>query len=131
MSPRRLIGPYWQLLRARRPGAAARLEDAALAAGGRDALVSEVRSLRGRLAELERDHLLLAAHVATLTEQRAGGAAEDDGGARERARLAAIAGYEQRIGDLEHRLGGRRRARVGRGPVSIAGTSHERADGSR
>ncbi|MFD1721357.1 hypothetical protein [Amnibacterium endophyticum] len=130
MSARRLIGPYWQLLRARRPRAAVRLEDATLAARGPEALVSEVRALRTRVAELERDHRLLAAHVAALSEQRAAaGAREDDRGARERARLAAIAGYEQRIGDLERRLSGPRRALRPRSRVSIAGTSDER--GSR
>lgn len=130
MSLRGTIGPYWRLLRARRPRAAERLEDAALAARGRDALVSEVRALRGRLAELERDHLLLAAHVAILTEQHAAPAADGvDGDARQRARLAAIAGYEQRIGALEQRLRGARRAPRAAGRVSVPRTSDER--GSR
>ena len=65
-----------------------------------------MRALRGRVAELERDHLLLAAHVATLTEQVGAGARiapvdTDAEAARQRARLSAVAFYEERIGRLE------------------------------
>lgn len=135
MSPRSLVGPYWQLLRLRRPAAAERLEDLALAARGRAALTGEVRALRRRLAELERDHLLLAAHVATLT---AAGAAPASAGvpdgaedARRRTRLAAVAAYEQRIGALEEGLAALRRARSAAGRASSRRIPHERAGGPR
>ncbi|MGT2426046.1 hypothetical protein [Amnibacterium kyonggiense] len=106
----RRFGPLWRVQRRRHPRAAARLETAALAARG--GLADEVRLLRNRVAELERDHLLLAAHVATLTEQVGAGArvvpADADAEAsRQRARLAAVAFYEERIGRLEAHLGRR------------------------
>lgn len=108
------FGPVWRVQRQRHPHAAARLETVALAARG--GLADEVRTLRDRVAALERDHLLLAAHVATLTEQIGAGARSapidaDAEAARQRARLAAVAFYEERIGRLEDRLGGRGHAR--------------------
>ncbi len=110
----RRFGPVWRVQRQRHPRAAARVETAALAVRG--GLPDEVRVLRNRIAELERDHLLLAAHVATLTEQIGAGARvtpvdTDAEAARQRARLAAVAFYEERIGRLEDRLGGRGHAR--------------------
>jgi hypothetical protein len=110
----RRFGPAWRVQRQRHPHASARIETAALAVRG--GLAGEVRALRGRVAELERDHLLLAAHVATLTEQLSSGVRpaqsdQDAEAARQRARLAAIAFYEERIGRLEDRVGGRGHAR--------------------
>jgi 3-phenylpropionate/cinnamic acid dioxygenase small subunit len=115
--------------RQRHPRAAARIETAALAARGD--LADEVRRLRDRVAELERDHLLLAAHVATLTEQVGAGARvtpvdADAEAARQRARLAAVAFYEERIGRLEDRLGRRGHARTGADRTSDRRTSGER-----
>jgi hypothetical protein len=66
-NPLRTLGPLWRVQRQRHPRAAARVEATALLA--RVDLATEVHALRTRLAELERDHRLLAAHVATLTEQ--------------------------------------------------------------
>ena len=121
------VSPYWQLLRSRRPRAAGQVEDLALGARGQDGLTREVRVLRARVTELQRDHLLLAAHVATLTERLGApvhaAAADDAEPARQRARLAAIAAYEQRIGALEEAVTGRR----GRGRASGGRTSDERA----
>ena len=117
------VGAYWQLLRSRRPGAAGQVEDLALAARGQEGLVREVRTLRARVAELQRDHLLLAAHVAVLTERLGAAApdaaADDAEPARQRARLAAFAAYEQRIGALVEAATRRRgpwRASSGRTP---------------
>jgi hypothetical protein len=112
----RRFGPVWRVQRQRHPLAAARLETAALTARG--GLADEVRVLRNRVAELERDHLLLAAHVATLTEQVGSPArptpVDDDAeAARQRARLAAVAFYEERIGRLEDLVGRRGHARSG------------------
>ena len=111
----RRFGPAWRVQRQRHPRAAARLETAALAVRG--GFADEVRVLRDRVAELERDHLLLAAHVATLTGQIGAGARvspvdTDAEAARQRARLAAVAFYEERIGRLEHLLGTRGHARI-------------------
>jgi hypothetical protein len=113
-APLRRLGPVWQVQRQRHPGVAARIETAALVARG--GLADEVRALRTRVAELERDHLLLAAHVATLTEQAGSGGyrAPTEGeaeSARQRARLAAVAFYEERIGRLEQQVGRRGHAR--------------------
>ena len=109
----RRFGPAWRVQRQRHPEVAARLETAALTARGN--LADEVRVLRNRVAELERDHLLLAAHVATLTEQVGSGAhvapVADEEAARQRARLAAVAFYEERIGRLEAHVGRRGHAR--------------------
>ncbi|GAA2751627.1 hypothetical protein [Amnibacterium kyonggiense] len=127
----RRFGPLWRVQRQRHPRAAARLETAALAAKG--GLADEVRVLRNRVAELERDHLLLAAHVATLTEQVGGGArvalADGDAeAARQRARLAAVAFYEERIGRLEAHLGRRGHARSGTIDASGRRTSGEQRE---
>jgi hypothetical protein len=127
----RRLGPLWRVQRQRHPRAAARLETAALAARG--GLADEVRTLRNRVAELERDHLLLAAHVATLTEQigsgtRAEPVDTDAEAARQRARLAAIAFYEERIGRLEQQVGRRGHARSGGAPASGGRTSGEREE---
>lgn len=126
-NPLQRLAPVWQVQRRRRPRAAARVDDAALIVRTRGDLIGEIRTLRTRLAELQRDHLLLAAHVATLTERAAagGGSAPDDEAesARQRARVAAVAFYEERIGRLEdsvERLGRARSGRAGR-------TSGERA----
>jgi hypothetical protein len=107
-NPLRALGPLWRVQRQRHPRAAARVEATALLA--RVDLATEVHALRTRLAELERDHRLLAAHVATLTEQldaatRLGPPDADAEAARQRARLAAIAFYEERIGRLEQQVG--------------------------
>ncbi len=97
------LGPLWRVQRRRRPAVTAAVERGALAA--RLDAAREIASLRTRVAELERDHLLLAAHVARLTEQRAaaGGSRPDaeQAAATARARLAAMAFYEERIGRLE------------------------------
>lgn len=126
----RRLGPAWRVQRQRHPHAAARVETVAVAVRG--GLADEVRTLRNRVAELERDHLLLAAHVATLTEQLGTGTRpsptdEDAEAARQRARLAAIAFYEERIGRLEQRVG-RGRARSGATPASAARTSGEQQE---
>ena len=127
----RRFGPAWRVQRQRHPRAAARIETAALAVRG--GLADEVRTLRDRVAELERDHLLLAAHVATLTEQvgSAGHGRPADAeaeAARQRARLAAIAFYEERIGRLEEQVGGRGHARSRRTPASDARIPGERQE---
>jgi hypothetical protein len=114
--------------RQRHPHAAARVETAALAVRG--GLADEVRVLKNRVAELERDHLLLAAHVATLTEQVGAGARivpvdTDAEAARQRARLAAVAFYEERIGRLEDTVGRRGHARPGTARPSDRRTSGE------
>jgi hypothetical protein len=124
------LGPAWRVHRRRHPRAAARVEAAALAVRG--GLPEEVRALRARVADLERDHLLLAAHVATLTEQldaatRIGPVDRDAEAARQRARLAAIAFYEERISRLEARLGGRGHARADADRMSAGRTPGERA----
>lgn len=124
----RRFGPAWRVQRQRHPRAAARVETAALAVRG--GLADEVRALRDRVAALERDHLLLAAHVATLTEQVGAGARvtpvdTDAEASRQRARLAAVAFYEERIGRLEDRLGRRGHARVGADRASNRRTSGE------
>jgi hypothetical protein len=124
------------VLRARRPLAAARIEDVLLGVRGRARLVDEVRALRTRVHELERDHLLLAAHVASLTA-RSGSVPvtaqdRDDEAARGRARLAAIAFYEERIGRLEQRAGlvtTRRHGADAADRVTIARTSDEPGGG--
>ncbi|WP_375388309.1 hypothetical protein [uncultured Amnibacterium sp.] len=131
MNPLRRLAPVWQVQRRRHPRAAARLEAAAIAVRG--ALPEEVRALRTRVAELERDHLLLAAHVATLTEQldaatRLGPVDTDAEAARQRSRLAAIAFYEERIGRLEQQVGRGRRARSAPDRVAGRRTSGERAE---
>ena len=131
MNPLRRLGPAWQVQRRRHPRAAARLEATALVVRG--AIPQEVRALRTRVAELERDHLLLAAHVATLTEQldaatRVGPVDTDAEAARQRSRLAAIAFYEERIGRLEEQVGRRGRARTAVDRVSGRRTSGERAE---
>lgn len=128
----RRLGPVWQVQRRRHPSAAARVETAALALRG--GLTDEVRALRARVAELERDHRLLAAHVAMLTE-RLGTATgvpvdADAEAARQRSRLAAVAFYEERITRLEERLGRRGHARRGAAPVSVGRTSGERPEGA-
>ena len=110
----RRFGPAWRVQRQRHPRAAARIETTVLSLRG--GLADEVRVLQGRVAALERDHLLLAAHVATLTEQvdsatRLTPVDTDAEGARQRARLAAIAFYEERIGRLEDQIGRRGHAR--------------------
>jgi hypothetical protein len=107
----------WRVQQQRHPQAAARIETLALAVRG--GLADEVRLLRDRVAALERDHLLLAAHVATLTETSGSAprlAAGDDEAeaARQRARLAAIAFYEERIGRLEDHVTRRGHARSSR-----------------
>lgn len=131
MNPLRRLSPLWQVQRRRRPRAAARVEEAALAVRTRGSLLGEVHLLRARLAELERDHRLLAAHVATLTERLAVGALsapdEDAEAARQRARVAAVAFYEERIGRLEERAA-RGHARRRTNPASIGRTSGERRD---
>ena len=111
----RRLGPLWRVQRQRHPRAAARVETVALVVRGD--LAGEVHALRGRVADLERDHLLLAAHVATLTGQVGAGARiapvdTDAEAARQRARLAAVAFYEERIGRLEERIGRRGHART-------------------
>jgi hypothetical protein len=129
---RRLLqrfGPAWRVQRQRHPRAAERIETAAIAVRG--GLPGEVRALRNRVAELERDHLLLAAHVATLTEQVGSGAhaAPTDleaEAARQRARLAAIAFYEERIGRLEEQVGRRGHARSARTRATDARIPGER-----
>lgn len=114
----RRLGPVWRVQRQRHPRVAGRIETTLLVARG--GLADEVRVLQNRVAELERDHLLLAAHVATLTEQAGAGirlessdadADADAEAARQRARLAAIAFYEERIGRLESRVERRGHAR--------------------
>jgi hypothetical protein len=110
----RRFGPLWRVQQQRYPQATARIETVALAARG--GLADEVRVLRDRLAVLERDHLLLAAHVATLTEHYGTATplapgADDAEAARQRARLAAIAFYEERIGRLEDHVTRRGHAR--------------------
>jgi len=125
----RRLGPVWRVQRRRHPQAAARIETAALAVRG--GLADEVRVLRDRVAVLERDHLLLAAHVATLTEQLGSGARTstvDEEAARQRARLAAIAFYEERIGRLEHQVGRRGRARAGAVRATDRRTSGEQRE---
>ena len=127
----RRFGPAWRVQRQRHPQATARIESLALAARG--GLADEVRMLRNRVAELERDHLLLAAHVATLTEQIGGGAPvepvdADAEPARQRARLAAIAFYEERIGRLEDHVATHGRARSTRTVVSGRRTSGEQQE---
>lgn len=131
VKPLRALGPAWRVQRQRHPRAAARLEATALAVRG--GLPEEVRALRARVADLQRDHLLLAAHVATLTEQldaatRVGPVDIDAEAARQRARLAAVAFYEERIGRLEEQLGRRGRARSGLERVSDRRTPGERAE---
>lgn len=128
-APLRRLGPAWRVQRQRHPGVAARIETAALAARG--GLADEVRALRNRVAELERDHLLLAAHVATLTEQVGSGERgeprdQEAEAARQRARLAAIAFYEERIGRLEQQVGRRGHARSAAGRASDERISGER-----
>lgn len=110
----RRLGPVWRVQRQRHPRVAGRIETTLLVARG--GLADEVRVLQNRVAELERDHLLLAAHVATLTEQAGAGTRlelsdADAEAARQRARLAAIAFYEERIGRLESRVERRGHAR--------------------
>lgn len=128
-NPLQRLAPVWQVQRRRRPRTAARVEDAALTLRTRGDLTGEVRALRLRVAELQRDHLLLAAHVATLTErlaQEPGGAAPDDEAesARQRARVAAVAFYEERIGRLEDRV-----ERLGRARSRPSGrTTGERSE---
>jgi hypothetical protein len=112
----RRFGPVWRVQQQRHPRAAARVQTVALAVRG--GLADEVRVLRDRVAELERDHLLLAAHVATLTEHYGSATplaqgADDAEAARQRARLAAIAFYEERIGRLEDHVTRRGHARAG------------------
>ena len=126
----RRLGPAWQVQRQRHPRAAARIETTALALKG--GLTDEVRALRTRVAELERDHRLLAAHVAMLTEQLGTATGTpidaDAEAARQRSRLAAVAFYEERINRLEERLGRRGHARSASGAVSDGRTSGERAE---
>lgn len=129
----RRLGPAWRVHRRRHPEAAARLEAAVLAARG--SLPEEVAALRSRVAELQRDHLLLAAHVATLTEQVSTGArpvaSGSDPEALQRARLAAVAFYEERIGRLEEQAAGRGIARDGRRQASDSQISDERPETAR
>jgi hypothetical protein len=104
----------WNVLRARRPRLAGTAESALLGIRGTARLVDEVRALRTRIGELERDHALMAAHVAALTEATPGDAMPAP--SVEAARLAAVAFYEHRIAALEARAAGRPRLRhAGRG----------------
>ncbi|MDH2445224.1 hypothetical protein QDR37_14825 [Amnibacterium sp. CER49] len=95
----------WNVLRVRRPRLAERVEAGLLAVRGGARLVAEVRSLRTRVAELERDHALLAAHVGALAQAPAG--VERIAPDVEAVRLAAVAFYEHRIAALEAHAGGR------------------------
>lgn len=131
MTGMRGIRSRWSVLRARFPRGAARAEAAALGLRGYARLVGDVQDLRRRMHELERDHALLAAHVATLTERSGAGRDEADSGALARARLSAIAAYEHRIAVLESSLGEGRHARERRLPVAGSRTSGERAERGR
>lgn len=128
----RRFGPAWRVQRRRHPRATARLEAGALALRG--GLAEEVRALRARVADLQRDHLLLAAHVSTLTERLGEGStptSPDDEAARQRARLAAIAFYEERIGRLEQQATGRGHARPHEPSASDSRISGEQSGESR
>jgi hypothetical protein len=127
-NPLRVLGPRWRTARRRHPGAAAGVETAAAGLRGYARLVGEVQSLKGRVAELERDHRLLAAHVATLTEREGAGPVDDGEPARQRARLAAIAWYEQRLERLERAADGRGHARSARGPAADGRTFGEHVE---
>ncbi|HEV7623536.1 MAG TPA: hypothetical protein VGO26_05325 [Amnibacterium sp.] len=121
---RRWARGRWNVLRARRPRVTGAAESGLLGIRGAGHLVDEVRAMRTRVAELERDHELLAAHVAALAE-----AAPGDGQPApsvEAARLAAVAFYEQRIAALEARLASPaslRHARSTAARATAAGTS--------
>ena len=90
----------WNVLRARRPRVAGAVESGVLGLRGTAYLLDEVRALRTRVAELERDTALLSAHVAAL-----GSAAPvtdaQPAPSLEAARLSAVAFYEHRIAALE------------------------------
>lgn len=108
------------------------MEAGALALRG--GLAEEVRALRARVAELQRDHLLLAAHVSMLTERLSEGSAApsgDDEAARQRARLAAVAFYEERIGRLEEQAASRGHARRRERPASDSRISGEQPEAAR
>ncbi|HEY8317780.1 MAG TPA: hypothetical protein VIG76_03035 [Amnibacterium sp.] len=93
----------WNVLRKRRPRITRAVEAGVLGIRGAAALADEVRALRNRVAELERDHALIAAHVAALTEAVPGEARPAP--SVEAVRLAAVAFYEHRITALEARAG--------------------------
>ncbi|MGN6744197.1 MAG: hypothetical protein ACTHJL_13010 [Amnibacterium sp.] len=126
MSPARWARGRWNVLRARRPRTAGALETGVLGLRGSARLVDEVRLLRTRLAALERDHALLAAHVAALVEAAPGGAQPEP--SVEAVRLSAVAFYEQRIAALEERLPSRGHARRAPGSGSARRTSGDRRE---
>lgn len=107
----------WRTWRGRHPAGARRLGVLRTALRRQATLVTTVAELRGRVHELERDHALLAEHVAALTGRIEHAGAPDtdtapDTGVEERiaaARLGAIAAYEQRLEAVEAatRAGGR------------------------
>ena len=115
----------WNVLRSSRPGVAGAVESGALGLRGTAHLVGEVRALRNRVAELERDTALLSAHVAALGE--AGPAADvQPAPSVEAVRLSAVAFYEHRIAALEARAAGprgRRHARRAAGRATDPRTS--------
>ncbi len=125
----------WNVLRARRPRLTGGVETGLLGLRGRAHLADEVRTLRTRVAELERDAALLAAHVAALTDDRPTGmGAAEPGQSVEAVRLAAVAFYEQRIAALEARLphpAGRRHARDRMVGTSRDGTSGYESENER
>jgi hypothetical protein len=119
----------WAVLRVRRPRFTGRVESGMLGLRGTAHLVDEVRSLRARVAELERDHALLAAHVAVLGEAAPGEV--EPAPSVEAVRLSAIAFYEHRISALEARLStpiGRRHAGTASARWSVPGTSGYEAE---
>lgn len=120
-APTRWVRGRWHVLRARRPRVAGAVESGVLGLRGTVHLVDEVRRLRTRVAELERDAALLAQHVAALAEATPGGTQPDP--SVEAVRLSAVAFYEQRISDLEEAVAHRRHARRRWGSASASGTS--------
>lgn len=121
----RWVRGRWSVLRARSPRGTGAVESGLLGLRGAAHLVDEVRLLRTRVGELERDHRLLAAHVAALTEAAPVSPEAPPAPPMEAVRLSAVAFYEQRISALEARIGrtsDRRHARAERGGTSDPGT---------
>lgn len=121
----RWVRGHWSVLRVRRPRVAATVETGLLGLRGAAHLVDEIRALRTRIGELERDHTLLAAHVAAITAAAPGPEASGPQQSLEAVRLSAVAFYEQRITALEASIGdpsAQRHARAARGRASDTGT---------
>jgi hypothetical protein len=106
---KRVVRPLWRGFRRLAPGAAARINAKRAARRGGSSLLSDLNLLEERVRSLEREHELMAQHIAILTMRVENGKESDTGDALGddsrilNSRLGAIAYYEERISKLEKR----------------------------